>query len=67
MDNNAAIKTWTPMSYQGNEYWGMYFYLAPSEMKAPLSLRFTLGGKVATATNIITNFQPGQLDTGLYI
>jgi hypothetical protein len=70
MDNNAAIKTWTPMSYQtiqGNEYWGMYFYLASSEMKAPLSLRFTLNGQVATATNIITNFQPGELDTGLYI
>jgi len=57
---------WTRMSYQGNEYWNMYSVNPSSQMKAPLSLRFTgTNRNVVTADNIISAFQSATLDTGV--
>jgi len=66
-DNSLALPFWTLMTYEGNQFWNM-FSISPSgqQMKAPLSLRFTLvSGQVVTANNIITTFQAATVDTGV--
>jgi hypothetical protein len=64
--DSSATSMWTRLSYQGNEYWNMYSVNPSTQMKAPLSLRFTsVNGNVVTANNIISAFQSATIDTGV--
>jgi hypothetical protein len=64
--DSSANALWTRLSYQGNEYWNMYYANPSTQMKAPLSLRFTgVNGNVVTADNIISAFQSATVDTGV--
>jgi len=68
MDNDKAIPSWTAMTYEGNPYWNMFSINPSSDMKAPLSVRFTAtNGDVVTADNIITTFQAATIDTGVAV
>jgi len=68
MDNDSAVPSWTAMSYQGDANWNMYSYNSAKAMATPLSLRFTsASGQVSIATDIITSFQSGVVDTKLTV
>jgi hypothetical protein len=64
--DSSANALWARLSYQGNEYWNLYSVNPSTQMKAPLSLRFTgVNGNVVTADNIISAFQSATVDTGV--
>jgi len=64
-DSGSASSAWTSLTYEGNQYWNMY-YVNPSEpLQLPISLRFTTAsGETVSATNAITSFSSSVIDTG---
>jgi len=59
---------WTPMQFQGDDYWGMYYVLPGAEMAVPLSLRFDfMDGTSEIVSNIITSFEYTSINTGIVV